>query len=187
MNRYLRVALLVLALVVVVAGTALANRGKADEHRSPNAASHEPETSAAEKAGTETSSDAISSKLLDRIVASLADQGITTDADTVRTWAEKVGVGGAVRLLTWADASGKTPAEIQEISKTITKHWLRQNIFGDLTFPHGGFLAGLCIYLVYLGLRGFEAVCRKGRAADGLVVRFGLMGAAAVAAHCPRA
>jgi len=112
MNRYLRVALLVLALVVVVAGTALANRGKADEHRSPNAASHEPETSAAEKAGTETSSDAISSKLLDRIVASLADQGITTDADTVRTWAEKVGVGGAVRLLTWADASGKTPAEI---------------------------------------------------------------------------
>ena len=66
MNRYLRVALLVLALVVVVAGTALANRGKADEHRSPNAASHQPETSAAEKAGTETSSDAISSKLLDQ-------------------------------------------------------------------------------------------------------------------------
>jgi hypothetical protein len=112
MNRYLRVALGVLALVIVVAGTALANRGKADEHHSPTAASHEPETSAAEKADTETSSDAISSKLLDRIVASLADQGITTDADTVRTWAEKYGVGGAVRLLTWADATGKTPAEL---------------------------------------------------------------------------
>jgi NTE family protein len=38
--------------------------------------------------------------------------------------------------------AGKSPAEIQEISKTITKRWLRQNIFGDLTFPHGGFLAG---------------------------------------------
>ena len=38
--------------------------------------------------------------------------------------------------------AGKTPAEVQEISKTITKHWLRQNIIGDLTFPHGGFLAG---------------------------------------------
>jgi NTE family protein len=38
--------------------------------------------------------------------------------------------------------AGKTPAEIQEISKTITKHWLRQNIISDLTFPHGGFLAG---------------------------------------------
>ncbi len=38
--------------------------------------------------------------------------------------------------------AGKTPAEIQDISKTITKHWLRQNIIGDLTFPHGGFLAG---------------------------------------------
>jgi NTE family protein len=38
--------------------------------------------------------------------------------------------------------AGKSPTEIQEISKTITKYWLRQNIFGDLTFPHGGFLAG---------------------------------------------
>jgi NTE family protein len=38
--------------------------------------------------------------------------------------------------------AGKSPAEIQEIARTITKHWLRQNIFGDLTFPHGGFLAG---------------------------------------------
>jgi len=112
MNRYLRVALGVLALVAVVAGTALANRWKADEHPSPNAASHEPETSASEKADTQTSSDAISSKLLDRIVASLADQGITTDAATLRTWAAKYGVGGAVRLLTWADASGKTPAEL---------------------------------------------------------------------------
>src|SRR6266571_5601766 len=112
MNRYLRVALAVLALVIVVAGTALANRGKADEHRSPLAASHEPETSAAEKADTESSSDAISNKLLDRIVASLADQGITTDADTLRTWAEKYGVGGAVRLLTWADASGKSSSEL---------------------------------------------------------------------------
>jgi hypothetical protein len=115
MNRYLRVALGVLALVVVVAGTALANRGKADEHRSPLAASHEPEASAAEKADTESSSDAISNKLLDRIVASLADQGITTDADALRTWAEKYGVGGAVRLLTWADASGKTPSELADM------------------------------------------------------------------------
>src|ERR1700687_3930234 len=38
--------------------------------------------------------------------------------------------------------AGKTPAEIQKISATITKHWLRENMFGDLTFPHGGFLAG---------------------------------------------
>jgi hypothetical protein len=116
MNRYLRVSLGVLALVILVAGTALANRGKADEHRSQPAASHSPEASAEEKANTDTNidsnTDAISSKLLDRIVASLADQGITTDADTLRTWAEKFGVGGAVRLLTWADASGKTPAEL---------------------------------------------------------------------------
>ncbi len=38
--------------------------------------------------------------------------------------------------------AGKSPEEIREIAKTITKHWLRHNILGDLTFPHGGFLAG---------------------------------------------
>jgi len=38
--------------------------------------------------------------------------------------------------------AGKSPAEIQEISKTITKRWLWENIIGDLTFPHSGFMAG---------------------------------------------
>jgi hypothetical protein len=38
------------------------------------------------------------------------------------------------------------------------------------------------VFIAYLGLRGFEAVCHKGRAADGLVIRFALMAAAAVTA-----
>lgn len=38
--------------------------------------------------------------------------------------------------------AGKSPEEIRQIAQTITKQWLRQNIFADLTFPHGGFLAG---------------------------------------------
>ena len=38
--------------------------------------------------------------------------------------------------------AGKTPAEIQEIAKAITKNWLRQNMLGDITFPRSGFLAG---------------------------------------------
>jgi hypothetical protein len=60
--------------------------------------------------------------------------------------------------------------------------WLAPPLFMVWTNAHGGFLAGLCVYIAYLGLRGFEAVCRKGRAADGLVFRFALMAAAAVAA-----
>jgi hypothetical protein len=60
--------------------------------------------------------------------------------------------------------------------------WLAPPLFMLWTNAHGGFLAGLCIFLAYLGLRGFEAVCRKGRAADGLVIRFGLMGLASIAA-----
>jgi NTE family protein len=50
--------------------------------------------------------------------------------------------------------AGKSPSEIQEISKTITKHWLRQNIFGDLTFPHGGFLAGQTLSSFLNGVLG---------------------------------
>jgi hypothetical protein len=40
---------------------------------------------------------------------------------------------------------------------------------------HGGFLAGYCIFVAYLGLRSIEALCRKGVAAARLVARFALM------------
>jgi hypothetical protein len=60
--------------------------------------------------------------------------------------------------------------------------WLAPPLFMVWTNAHGGFLAGLCIYLAYLALRSVEAMARKGRAADGLVARFALMGAAAIAA-----
>ena len=60
--------------------------------------------------------------------------------------------------------------------------WLGPLLFMIWTNSHGGFLAGLCVYLAYLTLRGAEAYARKGRAADGLLLRFGLMGAAAIAA-----
>jgi hypothetical protein len=77
--------------------------------------------------------------------------------------------------------------EIEQLSLTYSLSrlkflWLAPPLFMLWTNAHGGFLAGLCIYLAYLGLRGFEALCRNGRAADGLVLRFALMGAAAIAA-----
>ena len=49
---------------------------------------------------------------LARIVERLADARITTTADELSALAAKVGVGGAIRVLRFAEASGKTPAEI---------------------------------------------------------------------------
>ena len=49
---------------------------------------------------------------LERIVERLAAAGITTTADDLAALAAKVGVGGAVRVLRFAQACGKTPAEI---------------------------------------------------------------------------
>jgi hypothetical protein len=60
--------------------------------------------------------------------------------------------------------------------------WLVPPLFMIWTNSHGGFLAGLCVYLAYLTFRGIEAVSRKGREAGVLVRRFALMGAAAVVA-----
>ncbi len=108
MNRYTRIVIAVLALSLLVAGSVLATKGgKSAEHRSPVAASHQPESSEAEKADTDTAADgAPSDKLLGRLVDRLADAGIETDAETLAALAADHGVGGAVRVVTWADASG---------------------------------------------------------------------------------
>ena len=44
---------------------------------------------------------------------------------------------------------------------------------------HGGFLAGYCVFVAYLGLRSVEAFCRRGWDAAALVRRFALMAIAA--------
>jgi hypothetical protein len=44
---------------------------------------------------------------------------------------------------------------------------------------HGGFLAGYCVFVAYLGLRSVEAFCRRGWDAAALVRRFALMAMAA--------
>jgi hypothetical protein len=115
MNRYARILIAVLALLLVVAGSALATRGgKSAEHRSPMAASHQPEASDAERTDTDTESaeGAPSDKLLGRLVDRLADAGIDSDAETLAALAADYGVGGAVRLVTWADASGMDVSEL---------------------------------------------------------------------------
>jgi hypothetical protein len=84
---------------------------------------------------------------------------------------------------------GETPTAALPESEPLTYSsprmkllWLAVPLFMVWTNAHGGFLAGLCVYLAYLGLRGAEAFCRNGRRADGLLRRFALMGAAAILA-----
>lgn len=47
-----------------------------------------------------------------RVVDRLADAGITTDTDTLDALADTYGLGGAVRILAFADAAGIDPAEV---------------------------------------------------------------------------
>jgi hypothetical protein len=83
---------------------------------------------------------------------------------------------------------GESPAALPETepltysSPRMKLLWLAVPLFMLWTNAHGGFLAGLCVFLAYLGLRGAEAFCRNGRKAEGLLRRFGLMGVGAILA-----
>jgi hypothetical protein len=117
-NRSLRILVAALALFLLVAGSALANRGGTpNEHASPEATAHqpgadEPGGDADQPEGDEAPDATPSKQLLDKVVDRLADAGIQTDADAVAALAADFGVGGAVRVLMWADATGKDPADI---------------------------------------------------------------------------
>jgi len=71
-----------------------------------------PETEAPEAAGT-----GVSTQNLDRIVKLLGDAGITTTSADLKALADQVGVGGAVRVLEFANESGKAPADIVAMFK----------------------------------------------------------------------
>jgi len=48
----------------------------------------------------------------ERVVELLDDQGITTDATELDEFADAYGMGGAVRILAFADAAGVEPSEV---------------------------------------------------------------------------
>src|SRR5688572_6617955 len=88
-------------------------------------------------------------------------------------------------LAQFAQRFGRSAPEQEPMEYSLPRLkllWLAPPLFMVWTNSHGGFLAGLGVYLAYLTFRGIEAVSQRGREADGLVVRFGLMGAAAIAA-----
>ena len=127
MNRYVRIGLIVGALVLLAAGSALAGMNpRAIEHRSPVAASHDPEPSEAAKSKNpepkesaepkdESTGAVPSAAELDRLVKQLETAGISASPTTLSPLIAKYGVGGAVRVLSFADASGKTAAEIEKM------------------------------------------------------------------------
>lgn len=130
MSRYLRTLIAAVALVLLVAGAALAAPSdKALEHRSPVAASHANQPSDAQgedgpeateedadeddtEAADEADGSGPSDEALQRIVDRLAEREIDADAGTLAELAAKYGVGGAVRILTWADATGMDAADV---------------------------------------------------------------------------
>lgn len=60
-------------------------------------------------------------------------------------------------------------------SRRLRMLWLAPLIFVLWTNAHGGFLAGLCIYTVYLASRSLEAWTIGGRQSLGVVMRLALM------------
>ena len=75
---------------------------------------------------------------LARIVERLHAAGITTDSGALAALAAKVGVGGAIRVLRFAAASGKTSAEILALFES-GKGWgvIARELAGDPKFTIG--------------------------------------------------
>ena len=133
--RSLRTVLAVVALLLLIAGTAFATRNSLDRDSGPLAASNqpsgserakeseseEPESEAPESPDTDSNTNESDSggQLSDAHAADLVNllknAGITATAAELKTLAAKYGVGGAVRLEAWAKASGKTVAQLSAL------------------------------------------------------------------------
>jgi hypothetical protein len=125
MHRSARILVAVLALFLVVAGTAFATRSNSgNQPRTPLAASQaaSPEESEAaespdadankpkdaNEAAGEPLTDAHAQALVDLLKAA----GVDATAAELKTLAAKYGVGGAVRLEAWAGATGKSVSDL---------------------------------------------------------------------------
>ena len=95
----------------------------------------------------------------------------------------------ALRILCLVPASPSLTRRASEETNELTYSrghlkalWLMVPLTVIWTNAHGGFLAGLCVFIAYLGLRGVEFVAHRGGESWGMLRRFGLMMVAACAA-----
>ena len=102
MTRSTRIAVLVGTLLILVAGTALATQVVKPAQPGMLAASQEPEAPP-------------SAEDLAHAVDRLQAAGIQAGADQLEALAADYGLGGAVRLLAWADVTGKSVAELRAL------------------------------------------------------------------------
>jgi hypothetical protein len=135
MKQSIRVIVAALALLVLVAGTALATRApQGEQHRSPVAASHEPsspaddadESEAPEAASSPDSGDAgtpLDAGQATDLVDLLKAHGIDATAAELTTLAARYGVGGAVRIEAWAAATGKTAVALASMYDASGVGW----------------------------------------------------------------
>ena len=80
----------------------------------------------------------------------------------------------------WLENRNKAGAdELRYSSRHMRFLWLGVPLFFLWANTHGGFVAGYCIYIAYLGLRGCEAWVRNRRASFGLLRRLVMMAGAA--------
>ena len=101
MARSTRIAILLGTLLILVAGTALATQVLEDgSHRDAAA------TSRRRRAGAEELAHAV-----DRLKAT----GIEATSDQLQSLSADYGLGGAVRLLAWADATGMSLADLRAL------------------------------------------------------------------------
>lgn len=116
MHRPIRLIVAALVLLALAAGSALAARQPAADHgRLPPAASPagSPATDEANEANeTDEADQPMTAETAQALVERLAAAGLETDADTLLALAADHGVGGAVRLLGWAQESGRSVDEI---------------------------------------------------------------------------
>jgi hypothetical protein len=100
MARSQRIAILIGMLLVLVAGSALATQVPRSTRNETVNASQEPKA----PPSVEDLANAV-----DRLGAA----GIQTDADQLQALSADYGLGGAVRLLAWADATGMSLADLR--------------------------------------------------------------------------
>ena len=132
MNRSIRslpipIVVLAVALLLLVAGSALANKGFQTQNQPDVVAQDEEE-------GTP------SQQVLDKIVERLGNAEIDATAEEIAALAEKYGVGGAVRILAWGAATDADVAGMRDSGMgwgQIAKQLNEEDAEGDLNLRPG--------------------------------------------------